>query len=480
MPSDQPIPPLIRFIFSNQAENVAATAGERLLRWSAAFDEWLEERRVLLNEDMCSKARRAWRDFSQFHGRVPWEIAEKDVLGWVDALNARGYTPSTVNQRVHAISGFYQYCYEHQVDLPWRPAGPDGASPPPYNPALWISRQKCPRYAPSYYLSLAELHAFLNAIESIGSPVSKRDYAIFLALLKTGLEPEILRAIRWGDLQLAGGAACLSVQQGEQVRRLALPVDVWAAILAYLQASGRLASIQPTDYLFAPLADPMLHSLGNEASAWNQARFISKTHLKHLAKCFARAAGLDASLVTCSVIQNTGVFLRVQAGDDVAEIQEYLGRSSAHKVRLYLDSLSPYPCSLFVQAGLACPSSDRPSPLLSSSSEVLSPGLNLSPAGEPGQLELEIQKLKALMEYVFSFVEKAATPSESMHYVEMYTRIAARLGNLIRVQQTVGPGRSEHDKAVDLIMQEFIRDHGLDKPPSDLSLQSENQLDQDE
>ncbi len=151
---------LIRLIFGDQANSMASLVSERLTRWAEAFDTWLDEREHLKNRNMRRIAHCAWRDFLTFNKKAPWETDEADVLEWVEALVERGLRPSTINQRLTALTKFYLYCQEQGID---------GGHVP--DPAAHIPRLQERKYSKSLYLGEAELQALLAAIDSFDGTV---------------------------------------------------------------------------------------------------------------------------------------------------------------------------------------------------------------------------------------------------------------------------------------------------------------------
>jgi integrase len=110
----------------------------------------------------------------------------------------------------------------------------------------------------------------LRAVDRQSSLVAKRDYAILLTLLLTGLNEAELRHLRWSQVHVSSQPVRLEVDPGIPAKEL--PPPAWNAIRAYLQVSGRLAVMQPDDFIFAPLADPLLQPPTDLPEDWCRGR----------------------------------------------------------------------------------------------------------------------------------------------------------------------------------------------------------------
>ena len=153
-----------------------------------------------------------WREFLAFQGKPPWEVEERDVLAWEHELEGRRLRPSSINQRITALSKFYDFCAEQGVDAAW-------SSRTGYNPAKRVPRRKERHYDNTHYLSGEETRALLGAVDREESVLGKRDYALLLGVLEAGMRVGELRSLRWGAIHVDEEIGEVWAQQGEEQRR---------------------------------------------------------------------------------------------------------------------------------------------------------------------------------------------------------------------------------------------------------------------
>ncbi len=93
---------------------------------------------------------------------------------------------------------------------------------------------------PHHAMSDKEARKLLTAIDT-STRKGKRDYALVLLLLWTGLRRSEAAALTIGDLRQEGGHQVLTVQhgKGDKRRKVKVPVKAMRAISDYLEAAGR-------------------------------------------------------------------------------------------------------------------------------------------------------------------------------------------------------------------------------------------------
>jgi integrase len=450
------MPLLLTYLFSDRAPAVAQTAGYRLLRWASAFDSWLLERQSTTSPTLLGIARNAWRQLLAFRTKPPWELTPTDILDWVKDLESRNLRPSTINQRLTAISFFYRYCQQHQID----------PQPVP-DPAHGAPRLKERKYSTSNYLGLDELHALLNAIDKDTSILGKRDYALLLTLLTTALTPDQIRHLRFKDFHSPSlsihGDKVPSECEGGMGPALSEANVVRAPILDYLTSSGRLPTLQPDDYLFASLADPLKAPAQGKPGDWRSGQPITQALIEFILRQYSRIAGLDPRQVSCRNLRHTAAILRLQAGDDIADIQRFLGRASMQNTASYLDKLASLPKEPLwdenpdprpLQRG---PNRAQPGNLHALVHGFYStrlPPEDLSALQEeaPTGLDYEIALMRIVIRRTFELSDDATNVAESAHYLDVLGMAATRLAKLFKVRHSLRQV-SYHD---DTRMQAFL------------------------
>jgi integrase len=289
--------------------------GERMERWSSAFEDWLTERRTQFTPNVGEDSQQAWQEFLTFTGKAPWEATGEDVEAYVESLTARRLRPGTIAKRLTGISKFYRFCQETGVD-------PDCEAS--FNPAWKARHPKARTYEKANYLSKKEEASLLEAVRQDPSPMGKRDYALFLALLKTGRRAGEVRRLKWGEFK----------------EDSSMPDAAREAVLDYLEAAGRSEGIQDEEYLFAPSRAPLVREARDRAQDWDGGRPLSVDELHYLLKRNSERAGLKAEKITCQTLRNTAAARSVEAGGTTAAVQTRLGRSSAAGTKKYLRRLA--------------------------------------------------------------------------------------------------------------------------------------------
>ena len=118
--------------------------------------------------------------------------------------------------------------------------------------------------------------------------------------------------------------------------------EVWDAVQAYLGAAGRIESIQPGHYIFAPLRDPLKHEPRGQAADWIETRHLCHERLWANLKLYGRLVGIPEHKLTLTALRHTAVLLRREAGDNLEQIQAFLGtKASARVTKDYLNHLPP-------------------------------------------------------------------------------------------------------------------------------------------
>jgi integrase len=442
MESSKEIPELLRLMFGEQAYAMRATAGERLMRWAEAFEAWLAEREANFGRSTRSMAQVGWREFLAFQGKAPWEVEERDVLAWERELEGRQLRPSTINQRITALSKFYDFCDAQGVEAAW-------SSRAGYNPAKRVPRRKERKYDNAHYLSGEETRALLGAIDRGESALGKRDYALLLGVLEAGMRVGEARSLRWGDIHADEENGEAWVQLGEAQRRVDLPERVWEAIRDYLQAAGRWGKMRAVSCVFAPLANPLEEAPSGKGEDWAEERPMTMALAKFVLKRYARAAGLKPDLVTWTSLRHTAAMLRVEAGDETEAINQFLGREDALKTRAYIEKLidrekkPSWDENAREEAIRRGPNRAQPG-----NQQALKHGFYANPTAEGGKVGLkeEIEYFRQIMARVIGMLDEPMEPNEFMRLVDVYGMAITRLGNLMKTQKKLGEGKPLEDE----------------------------------
>jgi integrase len=487
---------LYHILFGPDWEPAARAADEQLRQWAAAFDAWLNEIEAASGPVRRKSCRFAWQDFWNTVQRLPWQVEPADVARWAADLEGRGRSPITIRERLIELEKFYKFHAAWtgklgpSLDVPASPGEPAGedlragtpASSPIFNPVQGVLPPRIDSSAHMEVMSREQVQALLAAVDREVSLVGKRDYALILAGLLTGVQAGQLRTLRWGDLpgfvDKASGTSGLETTAATAVHR---------AIEDYLRCSGRWETIAPVDYVFAPLSDPLTVPAGSDTD-WNPHRPLSNVMLSHLLKRYACWAGLDGDRITWHVVRNTAALLRLEAGETLEGLQAFLGHAVRGFTEKYVKRLAgrqsmalwaPDICSRphrspkkrwqrrprglpGAQPGNTYGLKHGFSAMRPSLQEVLD-SLDHNETG----LEWETLKLRAIMRRAVELSKDNISLKDSLQVLEGFSLAAQRLSNLLRAgndlkKTALEMGNWEVQDALNTALNDVIKEMGFD------------------
>jgi len=203
--------------------------------WASATTGESGRRRDLLRDKQ-----RIVVSFFRYVGKLPGEVEPSDVQDWLRELAARGVKPGTTYQHACLLSSFYS----------WALKDPEVGQHVRRNPAR-LARPKAPKpYQTESVkaLSDAEVGVLVGAVRrraQSGDIVGKRDYALLLLYLATGLRRQEAIGLRGKEVQV-GETLVLEYRAkgGDYRSREVREPQVREALLDYLVASGRMHALK--------------------------------------------------------------------------------------------------------------------------------------------------------------------------------------------------------------------------------------------
>ena len=283
--------------------------------WADATTDASSRRRADLLRDKV----RALAEFFEFVGMPPGQVTPIDVKEWQAELEQRGLAPATVYGMISRISSFYTWAAkDHRM-----------AEQLPHNP-VELARPKAPKSYQSESTKALDdgqvvaLLAEVRARAEGGSIVGKRDYALLLHYLLTGRRRAEVLELRWSDLKMNGVmVATYRVKGGELDTRIVRDPTIRAAMIDYLEASGRLEGMTEETPIWTrhdragkPGGALSSHAFVKNLKRYAQDAGIGELHLHQLRHTFARMAGDESG--------------------SVGAVQEALGHKSQATTRVYL------------------------------------------------------------------------------------------------------------------------------------------------
>ncbi len=220
----------------------------------------------------------------------------------------RGNTVTTRNARLAAIHSLYRYAaLQHPEDI--ATIGRVIEIPPKRHLRTTIS-----------YLDHDEITALLRAPDR-STWLGRRDHALLLVAIQTGLRVSELANLRIGDMGLSTGAHCKVIGKGRKTRTAALTKETVAVLRIWLQERG------------GDDPDPMFPTrrggpLTPKAIAW-----LLDKHTTTAAK---GCPSLGTKRVTPHVLRHTNAMLLRARDVDILTIALWLGHESTKSTEIYL------------------------------------------------------------------------------------------------------------------------------------------------
>lgn len=300
-----------------QADVQVALRGAVSLWASATTSE--SERRA----DLLRDKQRIVLSFFRHTGKLPSEVEPSDVQGWLRDLEERGISAGTCYQHACLLSSFYSWAMrDAEVGQYIR-----------RNPAR-LARPKAPKpYQTESVKALSdeEVGALVAAVRrraQNGDIVGKRDYALLLLYLATGLRRNEAIGLRGRDVHV-GETLLLEYRAkgGDYRSREVREPRVKEALLDYLTAAERLHALK---------TDAPLWTRHDRAGKPGEA-LTSHCFVKNLKK-YAREAGVEGF----HLHRTRHTFARIvsEVTSDITATQDALDHRNRSTTRVYVQRIA--------------------------------------------------------------------------------------------------------------------------------------------
>ena len=302
-----------------------ATLCHALRLWAEASTAPSTERR----EEIQGYKQRVVSSFFSFVNKHPGEISALDVEDWRKWLErprpeGLGLRSNTVYARVCFLSSFFEWAmrdqslHEHIRKNPARLALPK--APKAYQTEsvkAWTDE---------------ELQAIVQVVSEKaagGDVIGKRDYALLLFYLTTGMRRQEVISLRGGNLKIEDHSITLTgkVKGGDFVGREVSDPRLKEALLDYLCSSNRLSALQTDSPLWTR----------HDRAGKSGAALSSHAFVKNL-KRYAHAAGIG----DVHLHQTRHSFARIVAEEtgSLTDTQDALGHRNATTTRVYVQRIA--------------------------------------------------------------------------------------------------------------------------------------------
>lgn len=227
-----------------------------------------------------------------------------------DLQSARGNTARSRNLRLTAIRSFFRYAaYEAPAHAAL------------IQRVLAIPNKRFEKKLVGF-LTRPEITALLDVPDLTGW-AGRRDRALLLLAIQTGLRVSEITALRREDLALGTGAHVRCQGKGRKERCTPLTRQLARILAAWLSEPTR----RETDLVFTSARGMRLSTDG-----------VQYLLAKHLATARKRCPSLQHKVVSPHVLRHTAAMELLQAGVDRSVIALWLGHESVETTQIYLDA----------------------------------------------------------------------------------------------------------------------------------------------
>jgi integrase/recombinase XerD len=154
-----------------------------------------------------------------------------------------------------------------------------------------------------------------------GTPIGRRDHALLLTAIQTGLRVSELTRLAREDVRLGAGAHLRCIGKGRKERCTPLTSQCGAVLRAWLRERP------------GPCADPLFPSRGGTSLSRDAVEYL----VAKAARCAAkRCPSLGKKHVSPHVLRHTTAMQLLNAGIDRAVIALWLGHESVETTQIYL------------------------------------------------------------------------------------------------------------------------------------------------
>jgi integrase/recombinase XerD len=218
-------------------------------------------------------------------------------------LRRQGRSISTINRRLQAVRKFYDFLEQANLF--------------PHNPARDVERLNKYSQALPRVLTADEVRELLRAVGNGSDGLARRDRAILLLLLETGLKVSELVGLRVDDVVLDVGSGYVLVGKDLESggRCLLMGSEVCAALRACMRVRAPAAGV---DNLFVS----------------RQGLPLSVRSVQRMVSGYAQSAGLEG--VSVHTLRHTFAHEVLQETQDFSEVARMLGLRDVAGVRRYL------------------------------------------------------------------------------------------------------------------------------------------------
>ena len=288
--------------------------------WADATTNTVSSRR----QDILRDKRKVVISFFDHVKKLPSEVTALDVKDWQSVLESLGLASTTVYSRLCHLSSFYM----------WARRDPEIGQYLTSNPVR-LARPKAPKaYQTESVKSLSDddfvsLLSVVRGKSETGDVVGKRDYALLLFYVTTGMRRAEVISLRGREVELREESMVIRnrVKGGDYVGREVGDPRVKEALIDYLTASGRVSVFSNDGPLWTrhdragkPGAPLTSHAFALNLKRYAKEAGIGEVHMHQTRHTFARM-----------VAEHSG---------SIVETQDALGHKNVATTRVYVQRIA--------------------------------------------------------------------------------------------------------------------------------------------
>lgn len=259
----------------------------------------------------------ALREFFACVGKRPADVTQSDVLRFREMLAQRDLADSTIALRLSVVSSLFKNLVTQGLIS--------------RNPVDGVQRPQPTSYAGARWLSKAQARRVLQQPDQ-ETVKGKRDYAILLLMLLTGLRRGEVCPLLWGQFEQRGDGVFLRYRpKGGKERVREMPPTAWSAIVDYIDFSER--DMQPDSPLFVATnehAARLGHDVGGERNLG--AETLRQIVGKYTAMALGDRMGPHS-------LRHTAATLLRESGENLEGVQTFLGHAHLTTTQRYLHAV---------------------------------------------------------------------------------------------------------------------------------------------
>lgn len=275
-------------------------------------------------ESKLGDKRQAISRFFVFADKHPGEVRPADVEAWRAHLETAGNKPATVYTRISRLSSFYKWLMADPQIGPYIRSNPAAQARPrfprPYQSEsvkAWTDEE------------MNDLLAVVKGSADSGSVVGKRDYALLLFYLLTGLRRNEVISLRGKDLERKDDRLIIGYKRkgGKFIGREVSDPTLLEALEDYLRSARRMDVLRTGGPLWTR----------HDRAGRPGAGLSSRSFANNLKK-YARAAGLES--VHLHQTRHTYARIVAEETSSFVETQEALDHENASTTRVYVQRIT--------------------------------------------------------------------------------------------------------------------------------------------